>query len=147
MQLEPLYRIRFTTPEAWSIELAAEGGTEGQSFLVAEGRASGRIDGRYRGANFPRRRTDGTLTPDFRGVLETDDGATIMFSWKGFGRRGESAGLSLVGSMTHLTDDPRYEFLNTGVCAVAGEVRPHAEGAGFDVVLDIANLAWEPLAL
>ena len=146
MVLEPLYRIRFTTPEAWTVELAAESGTEAQSFLVAEGRASGVVSGRYRGANYPRRRTDGTLTPDFRGVLETDDGATIMFAWHGFGRRGDSAGLQLVGSMTHLTDDHRYAWLNTGVCAVSGEVQPDAEGSGFDVVLEIANLAWEPLA-
>ena len=40
----------------------------------------------WRAANYPRRRTDGTLTPDFRGVLETDDGATILFAWQGYGR-------------------------------------------------------------
>ena len=146
MRLEPLYRIHFTTPEAWSVDITSQGGTEGQSFLIAEGRCHGRISGRYRGANFPRHRTDGALTPDFRGVLETDDGATILFSWRGLGRRRQGSGLELVGSMTHTSDDARYAWLNDRLCAVAGEVQPRQGGQGFDVVLDIAELAWEPLA-
>ena len=87
MRLEPLYRVTFTTPESWSVELEGTTGTEGQSFLIAEGRSEGRLSARYRAANFPRRRTDGALTPDFRGVLETDDGATILFSWRGGAQR------------------------------------------------------------
>ena len=82
MRLEPLYRVTFTTPESWSVELEGTTGTEGQSFLIAEGRSEGRLSARYRAANFPRRRTDGALTPDFRGVFETDDGATIMVAWQ-----------------------------------------------------------------
>ena len=83
MRLEPLYRARFTTPERWSVELRGPHGTEAQSLLFAEGRCEGRVAARLRAANFPRRRTDDTLTPDFRGVLETDDGATILFTWQG----------------------------------------------------------------
>lgn len=146
MRLEPLYRIHFTTPEAWSVDITSKGGTEGQSFLIAEGRCDGRVSGRYRAANFPRHRTDGTLTPDFRGVLETDDGATILFTWHGLGRRREDNGLELVGSMTHVSDDDRYAWLNDRVCAVAGEVQARPDGPGFNVVLDVAELAWEPLA-
>ena len=78
MRLEWLYRATFSTPESWSVRLDGENGSEGQSFLIAEGRSTGRLSARYRGANFPRRRTDGTLTPDFRGVLEADDGAVIL---------------------------------------------------------------------
>ncbi len=146
MRIEPLYRIRFTTPEAWSAELTGERGTESRSFLIAEGRCEGVISGRYRGANYPRHRTDGATTPDFRGVLESDDGATILFAWSGLGRRGTGSGLELVGSMTHTSADERYAWLNDRVCAVAGAVQPRADGPGFDVVLDIAELAWEPLA-
>ena len=43
MRLEPLYRATFTTPEAWSAELAGPAGTEGQSFLIAEGHCEGRL--------------------------------------------------------------------------------------------------------
>ena len=141
MRLEPLYRIHFTTPEAWKVETTGNYGKEGQSFLIAEGRCTGRINGRYRGANYPRQRTDGTLTPDFRGVLETEDGATVLFAWRGLGRRRADSGLELVGSMTHVSDDDRYAWLNDRVCAVSGEVHTRADGPGFNVVLDVAELA------
>jgi hypothetical protein len=48
--------------------------------------------------------------------------------------------------MTHASDDARYAWLNDRLCAVAGEVQPRQGGQGFDVVLDIAELAWEQLA-
>lgn len=170
MRLEPLYRAAFTTPEAWSVELEGEHGTEGRSFLLAEGRSEGLgerkgaarllpssrsqpvrrsrrwVSARLRAANFPRRRVDGTLTPDFRGVLETDDGAVILFAWHGYGRAGAGEARELVGSVTHETDDPRYADLNTAVCALAGEVRPREDGTGFDVVYEVSELVWEPPA-
>jgi len=144
MRLEPFYRVTFTTPESWSVELEGDTGTEGQNFLIAEGRTEGRLSARYRAANFPRRRTDGALVPEFRGVLETDDGATILFEWQGLARLTDSGMRQLLGSITHLSDDERYRWLNDRVCALAGEVRPR-EGGGFDVVLDIAEMIWEPV--
>jgi hypothetical protein len=140
---EPLYRVTFTTPESWSVDVEGDAGTEGRSFLIAEGRAEGRLSARYRGANFPRRRVDGTLTPEFRGALETDDGATILFTWQGLARQADGL-RQLTGSMTHVTDDERYRWLNDRVCAVAGEVRPMS-GGGFDVVLEVSELLWEPV--
>jgi len=145
MRLEPLYRIRFTTPEAWQVGLDGENGAERQSFLIAEGRSQGRLSARYRGANFPRTRTDGALVPDFRGVLETDDGATVLFAWQGYALPRPGSKLELVGSMTHVTYDERYRRLNDVVCALTGEVRPRADGTGYEVVLDVAELIWEPL--
>ncbi len=71
-RLEPLYRAAFMTLESWSIEVVGTHGTEGQSFLIAEGRTEGRPSARLRGANYPRRRVDGVLTPDFRGVLDVE---------------------------------------------------------------------------
>jgi hypothetical protein len=146
MRLEPLYRATFTTPEAWSVTLQASGATEGQSFLIAEGRTEGRVSARYRGANYPRRRVDGALVPEFRGVLDTDDGATILFSWSGLATLTETGMRRLAGSMTHVTDDDRYAWLNDTLCALTGEVRPQPEGEGFDVVVDVAELVWEPIA-
>ena len=145
MRLNPLYRATFTTPEAWSVSLQASGGTEGQSFLIAEGRTEGRVTARYRAANFPRHRVDGALVPEFRGVLETDDGATILFSWNGLATLTDTGMRRLAGSMTHTSDDDRYAWLNDRVCALTGEVRPRAGGDGFDVVLEIAELVWEPI--
>ena len=115
MRLEPLYTVTFTTPEAWSAEVA-DG--EGRSFLLAEGRSTGRLSARYREANFPRKRADGALVPEFRGVLETDDGATVLFEWQGLAVRTESGMRELLGSLVHTTGDPRYRQLNDRVCAV-----------------------------
>jgi Protein of unknown function (DUF3237) len=145
MRLEPLYRITFTTPEAWQVGVEGANGTERQSFLIAEGRSQGRLSARYRGANFPRTRTDGALLPDFRGVLETDDGATVLFAWHGYAVPRSGSKLELVGNMTHITDDERYRRLNDVVCTLAGEVRPRTGGNGYEVVLDVAELVWEPL--
>jgi len=58
MRLEPLYTVTFTTPEAWSVEVDADAGIEGRSFLLAEGRCIGRLSARERAANFPRKRVD-----------------------------------------------------------------------------------------
>src|SRR3954454_1507998 len=139
MRLEPLYRATFTTPEAWSVEVA---GTEGQLFLIAEGRATGRLSARLRAANYPRRRADGVLLPDFRGVLETDDGATILFAWQGITRTSPEGVRELVGSVSHLSDDGRYAWLNDVLGVLTGEVRRRSDGTGFDVVLDVEQVVW-----
>lgn len=145
MQLEPLYRATWTTPEAWSVRLDGETGTEGRSFFIAEGRTEGRLSARFRAANYPRLRTDGTLTPDFRGVLETDDGATVLFAWQGYARVGSDGMRELLGSVTHVSDDARYGWLNDRICVIVGEVRSDG-GGGFEVVVDVSELIWEPIA-
>lgn len=98
MKLGPLYRLRFTYPEGWAVGLG--GGCE-QHLYVAEGRCEGSISGRFRGANFPRRREDGTFRPDFRAVIETDDGATIMFEWHGYSHAYPVGRRPIVGAIFH----------------------------------------------
>jgi len=143
MQLLPLYTVNFTTPEAWSVGVAADAGIEGRSFLLAEGRSTGRLSARYRAANFPRKRLDGALVPEFRGVLETDDGGAVLFEWQGLAVLTDSGMRRLLGSLVHTTDDPRYLWLNDLVCAVEGEVRPRAGGSGFEVVFEVSEMVWE----
>lgn len=46
-------------------------------FFLAEGRCSGNLVGRFRAANHPLRRADGTFLPDLQGIVDTEDGATI----------------------------------------------------------------------
>jgi Protein of unknown function (DUF3237) len=145
MRLDPLYTVTFTTPEAWSVEVAVDTGTEGRSFLLAEGRSTGRLSARYRAANFPRKRADGALIPEFRGVLETDDGAAILFAWQGLAVLTDSGMRRLLGSLVHTTDDPRYLWLNDRVCAVEGEVRLRTAGSGFEVVYEVSEMVWEGL--
>jgi hypothetical protein len=145
VQLKPLYRATFTTPERWAVETSGTHGTEVQDFLIAEGRTEGRLSARLRGSNYPRRRADGTLLADFRGALDTDDGATILFSWHGYARPGAPDRREIVGSITHVTGNERYAWLNNAVCALSGEVRPRKAAEDFEVVFDVAELIWEPL--
>ncbi|SDO57638.1 Protein of unknown function [Pedococcus dokdonensis] len=145
MRLEPLYRVRFHYPEGWGIKL--EGGWE-QYFFSVEGHCEGSITGRLHGANFPRRRTgDGPFCPDFRAVIETDDGATIMMESHGYGRSYPADRRQIVGSVLHLSDSERYRRLNDVVCVCVGEVRaPTAPDGEPELVMDVAELIWERIA-
>jgi hypothetical protein len=156
MRLEPLYRIRFDYPESWSVELRGEGGSEEQHLFFAEGTVEGRISGRFRASNFPHRRTDRTFLPNFHGVIEARDGAAVLFECHGFGRprtpeydRLSPGRRQWVASVTHLSEHPEYRRLNDVVCVGCGEVRPKAEANPTnpsDLVLDVAELVWEPLS-
>ena len=48
--------------------------------------------------------------------------------------------------MTHVSGDPRYRWLNDVVCVSTGEVRPGPERGTTRIVLDVAELVWEPPA-
>jgi hypothetical protein len=140
LRLEPLYRLTFNYPESWFVELEGERGLESEHFLIADGRVEGRIAGRMRGANHPRRRTDLTYLPDFNGVIETDDGATILFHLQGRGRPDQG---QIVGFATHVASEERFRWLNDSVCALVGKLKPEDDRT--DIVLDVAKLVWEPL--
>ena len=88
-------------------------------------------------------RADGALVPEFRGALETDDGATVLFEWRGLAVRTDSGMRQLLGSLVHTTGDRRYRWLNDRVCAVEGEVRPRAGGPGSEVVFEGSEMVWE----
>jgi Protein of unknown function (DUF3237) len=145
VRLEPLYRVRFDYPEEWEVEL--EGGWQ-QWLFLAEGRCEGSISGRFRGANFPQRRTpEGPFVPDFRAVIETDDGATVFFESHGYGRAYPVGRRQIVGSVTHLSDDERYRRLNDVMCVCVGEVRASPDpDEDASLVIDVAELVWEPIA-
>jgi len=135
VRLERLYRLRFAYREHWTVE-----GPDAQFFGLAEGRCEGAITGRFRGANHPRRRSDNVFLPDFDAVIETDDSATVAVHLTGFGRPRDGGGRQVVGMITHLSGDERYSRLNDAVCVLTGESRDK------EIVLDVAELVWEPLA-
>jgi hypothetical protein len=146
MRLEPLYRIRFGYPEGWEVEL--DGGWQ-RHFYVAEGRCEGGITGRFRASNFPLRSSvDGPFHPDMRGVIECDDGATVMFECHGYGRAYPVGRRQIVGSVLHTSDHPDYRRLNDVVCVCVGEVRAAVDprDPGAQLVMDVAELMWEPIA-
>jgi hypothetical protein len=137
MDLEPLNQMTFRYPHEWSVAFA-EDSTEGQHLFLAEGRCDGRISGQMRGANHPRRRSDGTYCPDFHGVISTADGATILFQCGGYGRAYPQGARQIVCWLTHVSDDRRYGWLNDVVCVGTGEVRPD------QLIIDVAELIWAP---
>ena len=144
MRLAPLYRVQFTTEEAWSVELEGEHGREDQSFLLVRGRCEGRLQGALRAANYPRRRTDGVVMPDFRGVIDTEDGAAVAFSWHGYGTTAADGERRLTGAITHLAGDDRYRWLNEVVGVIGGRVEPRPDGR-LEVTLQVDELVWEPI--
>jgi hypothetical protein len=143
MLLRPLYRVRFRYPQGWAVALSSPDGAESQHFYVAEGRCEGRIQGAFRGANHPRR-GDGTFQPDFQGVIETSDGATIFFDHRGYGRAYPVGRRQIVASGFHLSDHPEYRWLNDALAVGVGEVRTIREGQ-VELVIDWSEVVWEPI--
>jgi hypothetical protein len=137
MRLEPLYQMVFHYPQGWSVTLT-EDSSESQHLFLAEGRCDGRISGQMRGANHPRRRGDGTFCPDFHGAISTGDGAAVLFHCGGYGRAYPQGARQIVCWLTHLSDDPRYRWLNDVVCVGTGEVHPE------QLIIDVSELIWEP---
>ncbi|HLN50489.1 MAG TPA: DUF3237 family protein [Thermoplasmata archaeon] len=162
MQLKPLYRLRFEYSRDWEVEVKGEQGSEQQLFLLAEGTVEGRIRGRFSGANYPRRRTDRTAVTDFRGAIETEDGAVIVVEYHGYGLAHTPAHDQVAGpdrrqwvaTATHLSDHKEYQWLNDVVCVGTGEVAARAGGttppgiglsapSQATLTLDVAELVWE----
>jgi len=118
-------------------------------LFIAEGRCEGSVTGRFRGVNFPRKEgAAGPFRPDFRAVIEADDGAVIMVEMHGYGRAYPPERRQIVGSVFHLADREPYSRLNDEVCVCTGEVRAPGDAgqAGPDLVIDVAELIWEPIA-
>ena len=154
MRLEPLYRAVFRYPDGGhGTLLEGESGSEGHYFFVAEGEVSGQISGRLHGANHPRSRVDKAALPNVQGAITTDDGATIIFDWRGFARPYPPERRQIVISATHVCGAERYAWLNDVVCGGTGEIRPRDASGGaravvggqIDFVIEIAQLVWEPI--
>ena len=92
----------------------------------------------------PYRRGDGTFMPDFQGVIETDDGAEVLFDYRGYGRAYPVGRRQIVTSATHLSEDERYRWLNDVLSVGVGEVRSQENGPT-ELIIDWSELVWEPL--
>ena len=145
MRLEPLYRLTFRYPEEWGVATGGDDSLAGLYFFIAEGRCSGNVVGRFRAANHPTRRADGTFLPDCQGVIDTDDGATIIVDIRGYGRAYPVGARQVVVAVTHVSDDPRYNRLNDCLSVGCGEVRRLSDD-DTELVVDVSELIWEPIA-
>jgi len=161
MKLKPLYTLRFRYPEGWEVKLrdTADGEntvTEEEHFYFAEGKCEGTISGVFRGANHPHRRVDKAFAMNMQGFIKTDDGTLVMTDYRGYGRSEvlvsqEHRFRQIVGAAWHVTDNGKYRWLNDVVCAISGEVRRPADipaeqlrQEDTELVLDVAELVWEP---
>lgn len=140
-----LYRMRMKYTRGWSVGLGKAGEGESQHFFLAEGHCEGRITGTFQAANHPLRRTDGTFLPDVQGVIETEDGATIYFDHRGYGRSYPAGKRQVLAVGTHLSDAEQYRWLNDSVAVGVGEVRP-LESGGVEIILDWFEVAGSELS-
>lgn len=121
MRLEPLCEFtgRYTT-QLWLVR--PYGGEEGVGYGEGEGTLTGRITGRARWSNHPQKRGDAVFLPDVHGVIETDDGAVLLFSFQGrTPETGEEEGQQLMRA-TFEAEDDRYTWLNTAFAVAEGRV-------------------------
>ena len=88
------------------------GGLDGVGYAAGAGRATGpRVEGDVRFSNNPRYRGDGVVLADLAGAIATDDGARIVFSIMGLGRKnanGRSFDVAL--AMTLEPDDEHFDI-------------------------------------
>jgi hypothetical protein len=63
--------------------LSPYGSEEGIANGEGHGTATGRIEDTVVWSNYPRRRTDGGMLPNVRGLITTQDGASVVFDFRG----------------------------------------------------------------
>ena len=123
MRLEHLFDLDLRY-EGEYVVVRPYGGADGIGYAAGTGRATGpRVEGDVRFSNNPRVRGDGALLADLAGAIVTDDGARVVFSITGLGRKdpnGRSFNVAL--AMTLESDDERYAWLNEALCAAEASV-------------------------
>ena len=100
------------------------GGLDGVGYASGAGRATGpRIEGDVRFSNNPRARGDGMLLADLAGAIVTDDGARIVFSLSGLGRKDDNGrSFSVALAMTLESGDEGYAWVNEAFCVAEATV-------------------------
>jgi hypothetical protein len=109
------------------------GSEEGIAYGEGRGTATGRIGGTVVWSNYPRRRTDGRMLPNVRGLITTQDGASILFEFRGrtIFEGDEPGRQNLVGWFE--SDHESYRWLNDLVCIAEGGI----SATGPDMVINV----------
>jgi hypothetical protein len=144
MRLEHLFdgEYRYEAPPV--VAPPVEGG-EGRAFGGGVGTVSGeRIRGSMRWSNFARFRGDGVTVPDVTGVIETEDGAEILFRIGGYSLKAER-GRKVIGPITFLTQHERYRWLNSVVGVMEGVVSPETSSIRSRVYACVHEMAEESM--
>jgi hypothetical protein len=113
MRLNFLFDMEFRYTEPIDM-LFPSGGNEGQGFGGGIGTVEGdRLRGTFKWSNWPRIREDGVALPNLTGIIETDDGARILFKLDGYSLVDPSDKRRIVvGGATFLSDHENYNWLN-----------------------------------
>jgi hypothetical protein len=80
-----------------------------------------------------------------QGVIETEDGAEVLFDYRGYGRAYPVGRRQIVTSGTQVSEDERYQWLNDSLAVGVGEVRSQEDGPP-GLVIEWAELVWEPIS-
>lgn len=127
MRLVPLCEVelRYTTLEALDY------GAGGQIYGTMEGTVSGEnLRGNLHLTNLAQRRADNVNMPALRGLLNTDDGATIYVELNGIATlRSSDNARVFVTSFTFRTGDTRYGWLNNTFAVLEGVLESVSVGA------------------
>jgi len=122
MRIDPLFdlEIRFT-------RYAFARAGDGQWICYAEGDGTVEGDafrGTLRWSNRARLREDEVWLPRIDGAIATEDGVELLFAFRGYNRSIQLVGnwhwRAISGSITFLTSDERYRWLNDVSGAVEG---------------------------
>lgn len=96
------------------------GTKEGSAYGSGDGSVTGeKLRGAVRWTNHPHQRSDGSYLPDAHGVIQTDDGAAIIFSLQGRTIFSDNKGAQLLAAVFE-ADDERYRWLNNTFCVLEG---------------------------
>jgi hypothetical protein len=99
------------------------GNESGTGWGRGDGTVTGqKVSGRYELSNHPRRRGDGSMLPNIRGVVTTIDGAEVMLELAGRTRFDENG----VGHQSLFAlfeaEHPSYTWLNDLICVGEGRI-------------------------
>lgn len=96
---------------------------EAEAYGEGDGWVKGKqLQGKARWVNHPHCRSDGVWLPNLHGVIQTEDGASILFSLHGrtkFTAGGE--GHQLLTTILE-TGNERYQWLNDSLCVLEGVI-------------------------
>jgi hypothetical protein len=117
MRLEHLFDLDLRY-EGEYVVVRPYGGQDGIGYASGTGRATGpRVEGTVRFSNNPRVRGDGVLLPALDGAIATEDGAHVVFTSTGVGKKAEGGRrFCAILAMTLESDDERYAWLNDALC-------------------------------
>jgi hypothetical protein len=126
MRLEHVCDMELTYAGAFTL-VQPYGSQEGSGFGVGTGSVSGaQLAGHVRRVSHPRWRSDRVLLAQAHGLITTEEGAEILFSWQGRATPsgvGQQQGQQVLAALFE-AEDARYQWLNHLVCIAEGRLHP-----------------------